>query len=113
MEVDEIMVGRTLEYEAKTILNQGIEQGIELGIEQGIELGIEQGINLGESKTLLAQIIKKVQKGKSLQTISEDLESTEEEIRPFYNMVLAATPDYNIDKMLELIFPNNQLSFQL
>ncbi|MCM1325980.1 MAG: hypothetical protein NC094_10080 [Bacteroidales bacterium] len=35
--VKEVMVGRVLEYEAKTILRRGIEQGIEQGISQGIE----------------------------------------------------------------------------
>lgn len=35
--VKEVMVGRVLEYEAKTILRRGIEQGISQGISQGIE----------------------------------------------------------------------------
>lgn len=37
--VKSVMVGRVLEYEAKTILNQGISQGISLGKQQGISLG--------------------------------------------------------------------------
>ena len=87
-----IMVGKTLDYEAKTILNQGIEQGIE----QGIGIGIEQG-NL---KRLLSQVIKKVQKSKSISQIAEELESTEEELKPLYDIVLANAPDYNMENML-------------
>ncbi len=34
------MVGQVLDYEAKRIRNQGIEEGIEKGIEKGIEEGI-------------------------------------------------------------------------
>ncbi len=52
-EVESIMGGKILDYEAKDILNQGIEQGISQGIEQGISQGIEQGISQGiEQKTL-------------------------------------------------------------
>ena len=45
--VGTIMGGKILEYEAKTIKREGIEQGIERGIEQGIKQGIEQGIEKG------------------------------------------------------------------
>ena len=33
--VENFMVGRALQYEAKDIFNEGISQGIEQGIEQG------------------------------------------------------------------------------
>ncbi len=35
--VKSVMGGRVLEYEAKTIRNEGIEKGIEKGIEEGIK----------------------------------------------------------------------------
>ena len=38
------MGGRILEYEAKTIKNEGIKEGMEKGIEKGIEKGMEKGI---------------------------------------------------------------------
>ena len=38
------MGGRVLDYEAKDILNRGIEQGLEQGLEQGKKEGLEQGL---------------------------------------------------------------------
>lgn len=49
-EVEEIMGGRILDYEAKDILNEGIRQGIEEGKELGKEEGIKEGIKEGEEK---------------------------------------------------------------
>jgi hypothetical protein len=61
-EVNEVMGGQILEYEAKNILNQGISQGINLGINQGINLGISQGISQGinQGASILSDIIKKL-----------------------------------------------------
>lgn len=38
--VKAVMGGRVLEYEAKTIKNEGIKEGMEKGIEKGMEKGI-------------------------------------------------------------------------
>lgn len=38
--VKTVMGGRVLEYEAKTIKNEGIKEGMEKGIEKGMETGI-------------------------------------------------------------------------
>ena len=42
--VKAVMGGKVLEYEAKTIKNEGIKEGMEKGIEKGIEKGMEKGI---------------------------------------------------------------------
>lgn len=39
-----VMGGRVLEYEAKTIWNEGLKEGMEKGLEKGEEKGIEKGI---------------------------------------------------------------------
>lgn len=55
--VKAIMVGKILEYEAKTIKREGIEQGIEKGIEKGIEGTVSILKNLGvPTQTILAKI---------------------------------------------------------
>ena len=41
------MGGRILEYEAKRIREEGLEQGLERGLEQGLERGLEQGLERG------------------------------------------------------------------
>lgn len=44
-EVEKIMVGKILDYEARDIRNEGIAIGLKKGINQGINQGISQGIN--------------------------------------------------------------------
>ncbi len=72
--VENVMGGKVLEYEAKTILKrgiaqgekrgfargekQGLEQGLERGLEQGLEQGLAQGIPQGEEK--LSRLIEKL-----------------------------------------------------
>ncbi len=60
----DVMGGKILNYEAKDILNRGIERGIEQGIEQG------------ETQKLVTQIKKKVEKGQSAEQIAEALEES-------------------------------------
>ena len=46
------MGGRVLDYPAKTILKEGIEQGIKQGIEQGIELGRKEAFEEARADTV-------------------------------------------------------------
>jgi len=39
-----------LEYEAKAIRNEGIEEGKEKGLKEGIEMGLEKGLEKGMEK---------------------------------------------------------------
>jgi len=52
------------------------------------ERGIEKGIEQGERRCLLAQIQKKLAKGKSLEQIADELEEIVENILPLYEQVL-------------------------
>ncbi len=49
--------------------------------EEGVEEGREEGLRLGEEKLLEKQVKKKLERGKLLKEIAEDLEETEERIR--------------------------------
>ena len=59
--VGKIMGGQILNYEAKDILNQGIEKGIEKGREEG------------RMDHLTVQVQKKLERGDSLEKIADDL----------------------------------------
>jgi hypothetical protein len=48
--VDEIMGGKVLEYEAKTILNQGISLGFTRGRSEGMREGRDEGMRLGRDE---------------------------------------------------------------
>lgn len=47
---------------------------------EGINIGKEQGIGIGEDRKLQEQILKKIQKGKSVEKIAEELEEDKETI---------------------------------
>ena len=59
----------------------------------------EESERRGEQVKVITQIIKKVKKSKSLQTIAAELEEEEEEIKPIYEAVVASAPDYDIEKI--------------
>lgn len=65
------------------------EQAVSRGMEQGMRQGVEQGMKQGRQQTLVALIRKKMEKGKSLAQIAEELEETQDAILPLYNQVKA------------------------
>ena len=67
------------------------------------EEGREEGREEERIQNLLSKIIKKVQKSKDIDTIASELEEETETIRPLYDVVIAAAPDYNIDKIFESV----------
>ncbi|MCM1058491.1 MAG: hypothetical protein NC517_12945 [Firmicutes bacterium] len=65
------------------------------------EDGIEEGIEVGGIKHLISQVCKKMQKNKTLDRITEDLEEEKSVIEPIYNMAKKFAPDYDIEKILQ------------
>ena len=65
------------------------------------EYGRVEGITLGGQIHLISQIRKKIQKGKSLDTIADELESTVDEIRPVYEVVQKFPDDTDVEKICE------------
>ncbi len=86
--VENVMGGKVLEYEAKTILKKGIAQGEKQGftrgkkqgLEQGLEQGLAQGIPQGGELKLIQQVHRKLRKNKTAEEIAEDLEEPLENI---------------------------------
>ena len=73
----------------------GRAEGMERGIEQGIERGIAEG-----KKKLIFQIQRKVKRGKTLAEMADDLEDTEDAIRP----ILEAIREKGVDCPPEEIY---------
>ena len=57
----------------------------------------EKAFAEGKQSMMINQIIKKVKKSKTLETIASELEEEVADIKPIYDVVIAAAPDYNID----------------
>ena len=49
----------------------------------------------------IALIVKKVRRGKNLQTIADELEEPIDEVRKIYEAVMKAAPDYDIKMIRE------------
>jgi hypothetical protein len=80
------------------------------GREEGRELGREEGRELGERQKIISLIIKKLQKDKSVAEIADDLEEKEEVIAPIYEAALSMKPDYDVEKIYELLEKNKKLA---
>ena len=71
--------------------------------EEGWLDGHGKGCAEGDTRRLITQITKKVQKSKDIDTIASELEEEPETIKPLYDVVVAAAPDYDIDKIMTKI----------
>ena len=70
------------------------------------EEGREEGRQEERIQNLLSKITKKVQKSKDIDTIASELEEEPETIKPLYDAVVAAAPDYDIDRIMTEIMNN-------
>ena len=63
----------------------------------------EEGREEGDIRRLITLITRKVLKRMDINIIASELEEEPETIRPLYDAVIAAAPDYDIDKILESV----------
>ena len=77
---------------------------------EGRELGREEGRELGERQKIISLIVKNLQKDKSVAEIADDLEEKEEVIAPIYEAALSMKPDYDVEKIYELLEKNKKLA---
>ena len=78
-------------------------RGEKRGEKRGIEIGEKRGEKLGERRTLISQIIKKIQRGKDILSIADAIEEPVERIRPIYEAVLAA-PGADVGQIYEKVY---------
>ena len=69
-----------------------------------------EGRELGERQKIISQVVKKLQKDKSVAEIADDLEEKEEVIAPIYEAALSMKPDYDVEKIYELLEKNKKLA---
>ena len=76
------------------------EMLINEGISQGISQGISRGKSIGEMQKLIQLVCRKVQKGKNVDSIAEELEEAVENVE----QICAAINQCGSDKDIELIY---------
>ena len=84
-EMAEEMVGEMAEEMAEKMAEQLAEKYAQETAEKAVE------------QNIISLVIKKVKKSKTLETIASELEEEVADIKPIYDVVIAAAPDYNID----------------
>ncbi|MFI3236919.1 MAG: PD-(D/E)XK nuclease family transposase [Lachnospiraceae bacterium] len=70
---------------------------------EGERLGKAEGKAIGTTEKEISLIMKKVQKAKSLEVISDELECTPDEIRHLYEVVVECGPGCSVDVVLEKV----------
>ena len=78
----------------------------EVATEEGKEIGKE----IGERQKIISLVVKKLQRDKSVAEIADDLEEKEEVIAPIYEAALSMKPDYDVEKIYELLEKNKKLA---
>ena len=69
-----------------------------------------EGRELGERQKIISLVVKKLQKDKSVAEIADDLEEKEEVIALIYEAALSMKPDYDVEKIYELLEKNKKLA---
>ena len=86
-----------IEVQREEAYEDGLRAGEQSGREKGIQEGIQTGLQKGIQEEKISLIIKKVRRGKELETIAEELEANVEDIREIYEAVRKAAPEYDMD----------------
>ena len=63
----------------------------------------------GEQLYLIKQIIKKIQKHYSIERISDTLDESSAIIQPIYDLAMKQAPDFDAEKILNLLSLNNSI----
>ena len=66
-----------------------------------IEKELENKLEQGEKLQLIRQVIKKLQKGNSVEETSDMLEEEPENIRKIYEIAETMAPDYDVEKIYQ------------
>lgn len=88
---------KQMENAKREWFNDGVEEGRASGIAEGRASGIAEGRAEGAVHHLVASVVKKVQKNKTLDQIADELEESVEDIHPIYDIVKKHAPEYDAD----------------
>ncbi len=66
-----------------------------------IEKELENKLEQGEKLQLIRQVIKKLQKGNSVEETADMLEEEPENIRKIYEIAATMAPDYDVEKIYQ------------
>ena len=88
-------------------LKVGRMEGHREGHREGHMKGRMEGRMEGLTQGQIGLICKKLQKGKSLETIADELEENVDAIHPIFEFAASFAPEYDPEKVLEAWFQQN------
>ena len=96
-EVVEVSIYDYDEEEVRRVLAEEYAQEYAQKVAKEVsEKAFAEGEQSGRQLNLINQVIKKVKKSKTLETIASELEEEEADIKPIYDAVVSSAPDYDI-----------------
>jgi len=99
--VSDVLESEEWEETNMSIYSVAWELGEKAGMESGMKAGMESGIEIGEQKNKVILICKKLQKGKSLDVIADEMETDRDSIAAVFAVVQRFAPDYDMEKVLD------------
>lgn len=97
-EVVEVSIYDYDEEEVRRVLAEEYAQEYAQKVAREVsEKAFAEGEQSGRQLNLINQVIKKVKKSKTLETIASELEEEEADIKPIYDAVVSSAPDYDIN----------------
>ena len=97
-EVVEVSIYDYDEEEVRRVLAEEYAQEYAQKVAKEVsEKAFAEGEQSGRQLNLINQVIKKVKKSKTLETIASELEEKEADIKPIYDAVVSSAPDYDIN----------------
>lgn len=90
----------SLERQIQAIRKDEYDDGYEAGEKKGYTNGKAEGKTEGRSIVLIQMVQKKMKKGKKLPEIAEELEIGEDEVKPYYDALLAKGLDCDAEEIL-------------
>ena len=107
-EMAEEMAQEVAQGMAQELVEKATKEVSEKAYAEGEQSGIYKGEQRGEQLKIINQIIKKVKKSKTLETIASELEEEVVDIKPVYDAVIAAAPDYDIEVIKDRLDINSK-----
>ena len=97
-EVVEVSIYDYDEEEVRRVLAEEYAQEYAQKVAKEVsEKAFAEGEQSGRQLNLINQVIKKVKKSKTLETIASELEEEEADIKPIFDAVVSSAPDYDIN----------------
>ena len=90
-----------LEERVEAELEKRVEAEVEKAKSKAKELALEQGMEQGAVRKLVSMVCKKLQKGKSIPEIAEELEESESIILEISRVAKVFAPEYDVDAIYQ------------